>query len=114
MSQAGIDEFNKLITLSRGARGRINADEGAAVRDDMGRTYAGAAIQATGFALTAIQFTVASAISAGATGLEAVVLCADSADVSDEDVMAVRGLAGVNVPITVISMRGDVINEVRT
>ena len=33
------EEDNKLITLARSARARNNAAEGAAVRDETGRTY---------------------------------------------------------------------------
>jgi len=38
-------EDAKLVTLARGARGRAAAAEGAAVRDEDGRTYAAATVE---------------------------------------------------------------------
>ena len=35
-------EDAKLLTLARGARGRVGAAVGAALRDETGRTYSGA------------------------------------------------------------------------
>ena len=37
-------EDAKLVTLAKGARGRVSASEGAAVRDETGRTYASASV----------------------------------------------------------------------
>jgi hypothetical protein len=65
-------EDAKLVTLARGARGRAGAAEGAAVRDDDGRTYAAATVDLPSFRLTAIQAAVATAVASGAQALEAV------------------------------------------
>lgn len=104
-------ELVKLVTLARGARGRIGAAEGAALRDELGRTYAAAAVDRGSVTLTAIELTVATAISSGATGIEAVVLCTDGDQLNDSDRAAIRSLGGPHVSVTVVSMRGDVVAE---
>ncbi|MGA1146942.1 MAG: cytidine deaminase, partial [Candidatus Nanopelagicales bacterium] len=38
------EEDTKLVALARQARARIQAKEGAAVRDDTGRSYTGATV----------------------------------------------------------------------
>jgi hypothetical protein len=58
-------EDAKLVTLARQARARINAIEGAAVRDSDGRSYAAAAVALPSMTLSALQLAVASAVSAG-------------------------------------------------
>jgi hypothetical protein len=83
-------EDAKLVTLARGAMGRAEAGSGAAVRDLDGRTYAGAPVTLAALTLTALQAAVAAAVCSGATGLEAAVLVAGSAD--DAGVAAVREL----------------------
>lgn len=107
-------ELSKLISLARGARGRIGAAEGAALRDELGRTYSGATVSRGSLSLTAIELTVATAISSGATGIEAVVLCSDHDHVIDSDKEAIRSLGGADVVVTVVSMRGDVVAEARS
>ena len=84
-------EDTKLVVLARGAMGRAEATEGAAVRDLDGRTYAGAPVTLAALQLTALQAAVAAAVSSGATGLEAAVLLGGSAD--DEGVAAVKELS---------------------
>ena len=84
-------EDAKLVTLARGAMGRAEAGSGAAVRDQDGRTYAGAPVTLDALALTALQAAVAAAVSSGATGLEAAVLVGGSVD--DAGIAAVRELS---------------------
>lgn len=84
-------EDTKLVVLARGAMGRAEAGSGAAVRDLDGRTYAGAPVRLSGLDLTALQTAVATAMSSGATGLEAVVLVGGTVD--DAGVPAVRDLS---------------------
>ena len=67
-------EDAKLITLARGARARAGAPEGAAVRDEDGRTYAAATVALPSLTLTALQATVAAAVASGAQALEAAVV----------------------------------------
>lgn len=84
-------EDNKLVVLARGAMGRAEAPQGAAVRDLDGRTYAGAPVQLSALSLTALQAAVAAAVSSGAAGLESAVLVGGSAD--DPGVGAVTELS---------------------
>jgi cytidine deaminase len=68
------EEDAKLVTLARSARARTSAPEGAAVRDDMGRTYVAASVSLRSLQLSAVQAAVAAALSSGSTTLEAVVV----------------------------------------
>ena len=87
---AGLDEEDqKIVTLARAARARAGAAEGAAVRDETGRTYAAVAVALPSLRLSALRLAVAMAVSSGATGLEAAAL------VSDADAPDTAGLAAV-------------------
>jgi len=87
-------EDAKLVTLARGARGRVAAAEGAAVRDETGRTYSGATVRLDHLQISAVQLAVAQAVAAGARSLEAVVLVTAAAAISQEDSAAVADLGG--------------------
>lgn len=84
-------EDAKLVVLARGAMARAEAPSGAAVRDQDGRTYAGAPVTLTTLQLTALQSAVAAAVSSGATGIEAAVLVGGAPD--DAGVVAVKELS---------------------
>jgi hypothetical protein len=101
------DEDFKLLTLARGARARISASEGAAVRDETGRTYASAAVALPSLALTALQVCVAQAVAAGAQGVEAALIVTERAGANDPGIDAVRDLGGVNVPIVLANVVSD-------
>ena len=103
-----MDELNpedaKLVTLARGARARIGASQGAAVRDELGRTYAGATVALPSLQLTGLELAVAQAVAAGASGLEcAVVLGGEQIDHA-----CVRDLGGAGVPILLCASDGSV------
>ena len=89
----------KLATLARAARARAGggaAAQGAAVRDDIGRTYAAAAVSLPSMALTALQAAVAAAVSSGSGSLEAaVVLGGDGLADADRSVVADLGIGTV-------------------
>ena len=85
-------EDNKLLILARGARARIGAAEGAAVRDGDGRTYASASVKLPGLELSALQLAVANAVAAGADELEAAVLVTEGA-ADEAGLAAVRHLS---------------------
>ena len=70
-------EDAKLLTLARSSRARSGAAEGAAVRDDMGRTYAASSVALPSLRLTALQAAVAAAVSSGADRLEAAFVVSD-------------------------------------
>ncbi|MEO8776030.1 MAG: cytidine deaminase [Candidatus Nanopelagicales bacterium] len=93
------DEDAKLLVLARGARARIGAAEGAAVRDGTGRTYSGATVALRTLGISALALAVAQAAAGGATALEAAVVVTASDDVGAADLAAVRGLAGAGVPV---------------
>ena len=100
-------EDAKLVTLARSVRARTGAAEGAAVRDNDGRTYAGASVALPSLTLTALQVCVAMAVSSGARGLEAAVVLVEDPDV-DVDAAAAGELAGGAVPVLVGDHSGTI------
>lgn len=76
-------EDAKLLTLARSAGLRVGG-AGAAVRDDMGRTYTAGAVALASLQLTALQATVAAAVSSGARRLEAIALYGTHVTPDDE------------------------------
>ncbi len=82
----------KIITLARSARARVMAAEGAAVRDETGRTYAAAAVALPSLRLSALHLAVAMAVSSGADSLEAAALVSDGDGPDPADLAAVRDL----------------------
>ena len=104
----------KLVTLARGARGRISAAEGAAVRDETGRTYASASVSLLSLHLSALQAAVAQAAASGARGIEAAVLAVDHGSADAEGLAAVRDLGGVGVTVLVVDASGSVTSTTRT
>ena len=82
----------KIITLARAARARVAAAEGAAVRDETGRTYAAAAVALPSLRLSALHLAVAMAVSSGAASLEAAALVSDGTAPDPSDIAAVREL----------------------
>jgi len=86
-------EDAKIVTLARSARARTGADEGAAVRDTDGRTYAAASVALPSLRLTALQAAVAAAVSSGAPGLEAAAVVTAAGTVDADSLAAVRDLA---------------------
>jgi cytidine deaminase len=93
-------EDAKLVTLARSARARTGALEGAAIRDDIGRTYAAATVTLPSLTLTALQAAVAAAVSSGVQRLEAAVVVTDAGALDDASRRAATDL-GVNDPIVV-------------
>jgi cytidine deaminase len=110
MSEFSAEE-EKLITLARGARSRVYAVNGAAVRDTTGRTYASANVNLNNLSISAIALACANAVASGATGLEAVVLCAESAEqLVPADLALVREIAGADIPVHVVDSHGTPID----
>lgn len=97
-------EDAKLVTLARGARGRIGAVAGAAIRDETGRTHASASVALPSLSLSALALSVAQAVAAGARGAEAAVVVGP--DPVDHDVEVLRDLAGPGVPVIVCDPDG--------
>ncbi|MEN3612845.1 cytidine deaminase [Plantactinospora sp. ZYX-F-223] len=104
-------EDTKLVVLARGARGRIGAVEGAAVRDQDGRTYAAASVSLPSLTITALQLAVASAVAAGATRLEAGAVVTEASTLDGAGHAAVRDLAA-DAPIHVAAPDGTLLGTV--
>jgi hypothetical protein len=107
-------EFDKLVALARGARGRIHAAQGAAVLDEMGRSYTGCTVSVGERSLSAVQLAVATAAASGSRGLDAVVLMGEQAVLDAADVEAIRGLAGAGVRIAIVDLDGTLTYEGRS
>jgi hypothetical protein len=104
-------EDTKLVTLARGARARVGAIEGAAVRDQDGRTYAAATVVLPSLSVTALQLAVASAVAAGATKLEAAAVVTEASTLDGAGQAAVRDLAA-DAPIHVAAPTGALLGTV--
>ena len=104
-------EDAKLVTLARATRARINAIEGAAVRDGDGRTYAAAGVALPSMTLSALQVAVASAVSAGAARLEAAAVVTEASTVDDSGLAAVRDLAAT-APVHLAAPDGALVGTI--
>jgi hypothetical protein len=96
----------KIITLARSARARVGAAEGAAVRDDTGRTYVACTVALPSLSLSALQVAVAMAVASGASGLEAAAVVSGEDEVADGDLAAVRDLGGPQTPVHLVTAEG--------
>ncbi|NDL56744.1 cytidine deaminase [Phytoactinopolyspora mesophila] len=104
--QGGIDaEDAKLVTLARSARARNRAEEGAALRDRDGRTYAASSVSLPSLSLSALQAVVVVAASSGAHGLEAAAVVT-SAGADEIDVTPVAELGGGGAQVHVAGLDG--------
>ncbi|HVB26628.1 MAG TPA: cytidine deaminase [Mycobacteriales bacterium] len=107
-------ENAKLVLLARSARARTGAPEGAAVRDDTGRTYAASTVVLPSLRLSALQAAVAAAVSSGAGTLEAAAVVTDVAALAPADLGCIRELGGPGVPVHVAGTDGAVRSTVST
>jgi cytidine deaminase len=105
-------EDTKLVTLARGARLRAHAphtglSEGAAVRDEDGRTYVAATVENASPVLTtsALRGALSAAASSGARAFEAAVLVTDG-DVPAADLAVLREF-GSGVPLLLVGLDGE-------
>jgi cytidine deaminase len=97
----------KLVTLARSARARNNATEGAAVRDDSGRTYVGTSVELASLTLSALQAAVVIAVASGAESLEAAAIVGAQATARTEDLAVVADLSP-SAPIMLAGLDGAV------
>ena len=107
-------EDTKLVTLARASRARTRAAQGAAVRDLDGRTYAAASVHLAHLQLSAPAVAVAMAVSSGARGLEAAVLCTDAESAERPDLDALRDLGGTGVPVLLVDAAGALRSSIST
>jgi hypothetical protein len=101
-------EDRKIVTLARSARARNGVPEGAAVRDETGRTYVAGTVDLDSLKLSALRTAVAMAVASGAKSLEAAAVVTEAASVSAEDRAAVRDLGGPGTPVLVAGADGTV------
>ncbi|MER5637354.1 cytidine deaminase [Kitasatospora sp. NPDC002227] len=92
-------EDKKIITLARSARARNGVAEGAAVRDETGRTYVAGTVALESLRLSALQTAVAMAVASGARSLEAAAVVSEAAQPAEADLAAVRDLGGAGTPV---------------
>jgi hypothetical protein len=100
------DEDAKLVTLARAVRARNGAVEGAAVRDDTGRTYAATPVVLPSLAVSAVQAAVVMAVASGARGLEAAVLVTPVDGMVEDDRAVVREFGGPAAPLHLVDTEG--------
>ncbi|MFC7266891.1 cytidine deaminase [Streptomyces lutosisoli] len=101
-------EDRKIVTLARSVRARNGVPEGAAVRDETGRTYAAGTVALPSLRLSALQTAVAMAVASGAKSLEAAAVVSEAEGASEEDRAAVRDLGGAGTPVLVAGPDGAV------
>lgn len=106
-------EDAKLVTLARATRARTGAAEGAAVRDENGRTYAAATVELPSLRLTALEVCVAMAISSGSRGLEAAVVLTQAVG-GVAGLASVRDFAGSGVLVHVGDHGGGIVDQTTT
>ncbi|WP_103503842.1 MULTISPECIES: cytidine deaminase [unclassified Streptomyces] len=107
MTDALDPEDRKIITLARSARARNRVPEGAAVRDDMGRTYVAGTVALPSLRLSALRTAVAMAVASGAASLEAAAVVSEAAELPAEDLAAVRDLGGDAAPVLLAGTDGE-------
>jgi cytidine deaminase len=91
-------ENAKLHTLAKAQRARNGAPEGAAVRDETGRTYVATTVDLPSLQLSALRTAIAMAVVSGAKSLEAVVVVSEEKEFRVEDLEAVADLKGSPPP----------------
>ncbi|MFI0861160.1 cytidine deaminase [Streptomyces smyrnaeus] len=101
-------EDRKIVTLARSARARNAVPEGAAVRDETGRTYVAGSVTLPSLELSALRTAVAMAVASGATSLEAAAVVSEAEQVRAEDLAAVRDLGGPATPVLLAGPDGEV------
>lgn len=92
-------EDRKIITLARSTRARNGVPEGAAVRDETGRTYVAGTVDLRSLKLSALQTAVAMAVASGAKSLEAAAVVTEAETASEADRAAVSDLGGPGTPV---------------
>jgi len=120
-----LPEDAKLVTLARASRARTAAPQGAAVRDQDGRTYAAATVTLPSLQVDALDLAVAMAVSSGARSLEGCAVVGGAvvggavvggAIVGGEvpGIAAVRDLAGDGIAVVMADEAGTPIEVVTT
>ncbi|MGV9554642.1 cytidine deaminase [Streptomyces sp. NPDC003401] len=101
-------EDRKIVTLARSARARNGVAEGAAVRDETGRTYVAGTVDLPSLKLSAVRTAVAMAVASGARSLEAAAVVTSAEGAAEADLAAVADLGGPGTPLLVAAPDGTV------
>jgi hypothetical protein len=105
-------EDDKLAILAKGARSRVQAKSGAALRDETGRTYASAEVSVGSLDVSAVEMVVAQAVASGSTGVESVVISQTvESGIADSDLDLVRAFSGAGVTLYVIDEAGKPVDS---
>ncbi|NUR25819.1 MAG: cytidine deaminase [Catenulispora sp.] len=95
MTDTQLDPENaKLHTLAKAQRARNGAPEGAAVRDETGRTYVATTVDLPALKLSALQTAIAMAVVSGAKAIEAAVVVTEEKEFRREDLEAAADMKG--------------------
>lgn len=105
--QALDPEDRKLLTLARSARARNGVPEGAAVRDETGRTYVAGSVDLASLRLSALQTAVAMAVASGASSLEAAAVVTEAELIPKADLSAVHDLSGAATTVLLAGPDGS-------
>ncbi len=105
--QALDPEDRKLLTLARSARARNGVPEGAAVRDETGRTYVAGSVDLASLQLSALQTAVAMAVASGASSLEAAAVVTEAELIPKADLSAVHDLSGAATTVLLAGPDGS-------
>jgi cytidine deaminase len=99
MTDTQLDPENaKLHTLAKAQRARNGAPEGAAVRDETGRTYVATTVDLPALKLSALQTAIAMAVVSGAKAIEAAVVVTEEKAFRREDLEAAADMKGKAQP----------------
>ncbi|MBV2357900.1 cytidine deaminase [Streptomyces sp. J2-1] len=101
-------EDRKIVTLARSARARNGVPEGAAVRDETGRTYVAGSVDLPSLRLSALRTAVAMAVASGARSLEAAAVVGAAEEAAPDDLAAVADLGGPRTPVLLAGPDGTV------
>lgn len=102
-------EDSKLVILAKATRARTGVSQGAAVRDQDGRTYAAAEVKLPSLEVSALGLAVASAVSSGAKSLEAAAVVSEHGVDAILDLGPVRDTSGAGVPVFLADAGGTVL-----
>ncbi|MGN6162316.1 MAG: cytidine deaminase [Marmoricola sp.] len=100
-------EDAKLVVLARATKARTGAEQGAALRDLDGRTYASATLDLPSLRVSAVAGCLAMAASSGAKGVEALVVLG-ATELAAADHAALAEFAGAGVPVHLGSASGAI------
>jgi hypothetical protein len=107
-------EDAKLVTLARSSRARTQAEHGAAVRDQDGRTYVASTVALPSLHVDALDLAVAMAVSSGATGIEAAALVGEMVPEPVVDGTAVRDVSGHGITVYLADPTGTIVKATTT